>query len=106
MVLKLPHYKKLCVMGRINTEKFTIFSGDEGKQEKNRIVFMIHKKCRNGIVEFKKINGRISSLINQKRNRQCVINKCIRTRRGGKRKQNQFYYKLENEVKHVNRWRL
>lgn len=53
--------------GRIDKEKFSVLYAGEEKQGSNGTAFMINSKFRDKILEFRKINGRISYLrINNK----------------------------------------
>ena len=46
--------------GKLDREKYTLFYGGEDKQGSNGTGFMVNKKFREKVIEFKKINGRIS----------------------------------------------
>ena len=82
--------------GRIDKERYTFFYGGESKQGENGTGFMIDRRYRERIIEFKKINSRISILrMRNKIANITIVNIYAPTEESDEEKKNEFYEELE-----------
>lgn len=90
--------------GRIDKERYTFFYGGESKQGENGTGFMIDRRYRERIIEFKKINSRISMLrMKNKIANITIVNIYAPTEESDEEKKNEFYEELEKTCDRINK---
>ena len=90
--------------GRIDKNNYTFLYGGETKQGKNGTGFMIKKKFKERIMEYRRINGRISVLrVKNKIANITIVNGYAPTEESGEDEKDAFYEELEKVCEETNK---
>jgi Reverse transcriptase (RNA-dependent DNA polymerase)/Endonuclease/Exonuclease/phosphatase family len=88
--------------GRIDKEKYSMLYGGEDKQGKNGTAFMVDRALRDKIMEFKRINGRITYIrIKNTVANISIVNGYAPTEKDEIEEKEMFYEKLEQTCENI-----